>query len=317
MKSRVSAMPCKIVPFLAVVLLFAEAAIADNTINLQGGGASQANINTSAASSSLIDIYQVGTGSTNKVGMASPITQAGSSHTARIGQGATFASGTWTPGSAVSNNSATISQSGATGDSAAIYQRTNSNIASITQSESSQIATVNQSGSAFNSATLTQSGAAALQANITQRGTAASTLIASQAAASAYTLAVTQGGSGGHEADLATTSTYNGAGLTVNQTGSNNTANVSGMSGGSASISQSGTGDNVSLVNQSSGALTISQQGTNNGLSITNYGAGASAGRALSVTQTTVVQIWPLPPLLNITTYNPLPPPSGPTYSAQ
>jgi hypothetical protein len=93
----------------------------------------------------------------------------------------------------------------------------------------------------------------------------------------------------------------------VNQTGSNNTANVTGMSGGSASISQSGTGGHVTLVDQSSGALAISQQGTNNALTITNYGAGASSGQPLSVTQTTV--------LVNLTVYNPLFPPSGPTYN--
>jgi hypothetical protein len=322
-------MPVRIVTFLvATWLMLAIVPVwAENQITIRGGGNSQININTSATNSSAIDIYQVGAALVNKVGtVISPVSQTGGNHTARIGQGATYAAGSWTPGTPVSNNSATISQSGVNGDTAAIYQTTSNNTASISQSESSQSATVTQSGSDFNTATLSQNGAAALQANIIQNGAVASTLIATQAAKAdnAYTLTVTQGDTGGHAASLETTSGYNGAGLTVNQTGfknsanvdgmsggsasvnqtgSTNTADVAGMSGGSASISQSGTGGTVTLADQSSGALAISQQGTNNALSITNYGAGASSGQPLSVTQT------------GVTTYNPTTPPSGPTYS--
>jgi hypothetical protein len=277
--------------------------MAEDTISIEGSGVSQINIDTSAAVNGLIDIYQVGTGEVNKIGITNPITQDGSNHTVRIGQGATYANGVWAPGSAVSNNTANISQRGATGDTAEIYQETSSNRASISQSGSNQTATVIQRLSSGNSVAITQGGLSASEATIIQNGAVASTLIATQAASSAYTLIVSQGQAGGHSATLETTSGYNGAGLTVNQTGSTNTANVSGMSGGSASISQSGTGGNVTLVDQSSGALSISQQGTNNALSITNYGAGASSGQALSVTQT------------GITAYNPTLPLSGPTYN--
>lgn len=305
--SRVSGMPVWVMPFLAATLwlLTGITALADNMINIQGSGESQVNINTSNGNNSVIDIYQVGTGQVNKVGVTSPINQDGSNHTARIGQGATYADGVWTPGTAVSNNSAMITQNGGNDHMAAIYQATGSNTASISQSGSNQAATVNQSVSTLNSAVITQNSAAAVAATITQDGMAASSLIATQRSASAYTLAVTQGESGGHSATLETSSGYDGTGLTVNQTGSTNEANVSGMSGGSASINQSGTGGRVSLVDQTSGALSIVQEGANNALTIENYGSGASAGRSLSVTQT------------GSTTYNPDPPPNGPTYTAQ
>ena len=108
------------------------------------------------------------------------------------------ADGVWTPGTAVSNNSATITQNGGNGDTAAIYQATGSNMAIINQSGSSQAATVNQGVSILNSAVITQNSAAAVAATITQDGVAASSLIATQRAAGAYTLAVSQGESGGH-----------------------------------------------------------------------------------------------------------------------
>jgi hypothetical protein len=296
-------MSIRIVFFLlATGLLLASAtARSENTIDIKGSGNSQLNIDTSATNSSAIDIYQVGSVLVNKVGDSSPVTQVGNNHTARIGQGASYAAGTWTASTPVSNNSATINQSGVSSDMAAIYQISSSNTASIIQSSSDQSATVTQSSSINNSATLTQNGAAALQANIIQNGAAASTLIATQSATSAYTLTVNQGDSGGHTASIETSSDYNGAGVTVNQTGSANSASVTGMSGGSASISQSGTGGTVNLANQSNGVLTIDQQGTSNALGITNYDSGVS----LSVTQTGAG-----------TSYNPSSPPSGPTYTS-
>jgi hypothetical protein len=113
---------------------------------------------------------------------------------------------------------------------------------------------------------------------------------------------INQGGLGGHIASIETLMTYIGAGVTVTQTGFNNQAYVVDMTGGSATIDQSGTGGYVSLVNQSAGQLGISQQGTNNGLTIENYGLGA----ALSITQTGAGGA--------ATTFNPDPPPVGPTY---
>ncbi|SFP52543.1 Curlin associated repeat-containing protein [Nitrosomonas cryotolerans] len=283
--------------------LFIEtAALAENSIQIQGSGQSRINIDTANTTSSLIDIYQVGTGLENKIGGASPITQGGINQTIRIGQGATYATDVWTPGAAVSDNLAHISQSGASGNRAEIYQTTSSNTASISQMSSSHTAKITQEGSDTNSATLTQNSSASLLATIIQNGAAASTLVATHAALTTGALTITQGGAGGHEATLVTSSEYNGPGLTIEQTGSANIASVTGMTGGSASITQSGTGGQVTLIDQDGGTLTILQQGTNNRLAITHYGTGASLDQALSVTQS------------GITVYDPDPPPSGPTY---
>ncbi len=283
-------------------LFIKTAALAENSIQIQGSGQSRISIDTANATSSLIDIYQVGTGLENKIGGASPITQEGINQTIRIGQGATYATNVWTPGAAVSDNLADISQSNAGGSMAEIYQTTSHNTASINQMNSPHTAKITQEGSDANSATLTQNSPASLAATIIQNGAAASTLVATHAALATGTLTITQGGAGGHQATLVSSSVYDGPGLTVEQTGSTNTATVTGMIGGSASITQSGTGGEVTLVDQASGTLTILQEGVNNRLAITNYGTGASSDQPLSVTQS------------GITVYDPDPPPSGPTY---
>lgn len=295
-----------------LALLNGATALADNTANLGGSGGGKVNINASAASNGLIDIYQVAAvpGVQNQAGTnASPITQNGTSHTARIGQGATYSGGTWTSGTAVAGNTASISQVGATLDQATIYQATSFNTASIHQSASSQSATILQGASANNSALLSQSGAAALTASITQNGTAASTVVAIQAASEGYALTVSQGGSGGHYASVETTSGFSGGGaVEVNQTGLSNTAYVAGMSGGSATINQSGSNGYAKLENQSAGALTVTQNGANNWITVSNYGLS----QPLAITQNGDRLDAGNP---QTTSYAPSPAPDGPTYA--
>lgn len=295
-----------------LALLSCAVAVADNTVNIGGSGGGKVNINASAAGDSVIDIYQVAAvpGVQNQVGTdASPVTQSGTHHTARIGQGATYDGGAWTGGAAVAGNTASISQVGATLDQAAIYQATSDNTAAISQSAAGQTATITQGGSTGNQAVLGQSGAAALAASITQNGAAASTLVAIQAATEAYTLTVTQGGSGGHYASVETTSGFSGGGAVgVNQTGASNTAYVTGMSGGSATINQSGTNGYAKLENQSAGALTVTQNGANNWITVSNYGLGQS----LAITQSGDRLDAGNP---QTTGYDPDPAPSGPTFA--
>jgi hypothetical protein len=291
------------------LMLLAATAQADNTITVSGSGGGIVNINAASQSNSVIDIYQVGTGTAgheNQAGTnASPITQSGAGQTARVGQGANYSDGVWTGGAGVNDNVARINQNGASGDSASVYQATNGNTTIINQSAEAQTATVVQSGSAGNSVTLNQDGPAALNASIIQSGAAASTVIAAQAAANAYTLTVTQSGAGGHYLNISTSSGYNGGGVAVDQSGSANQAYISGMSGGTAAINQSGTNGYVNLQSQVSGGLTINQTGTNNALGITNYGVGASAGQNITVTQSGNG---------GAASYNPSQP-SGPSYS--
>lgn len=295
---------------LAMAMSAGPWARADNTIGIRGSGGGSINIDASGAGNSAIDIYQVSDvlGARNQAGTDSnPIVQSGSGHTARIGQGATHDGGEWTRGAAVEGNSAGIVQNGGVSDRASIYQSTSHNLASVRQSASHQNATVIQDGAPLNQATLIQNGSAALTATIVQNGAAASTLVATQGATDAYTLNVTQGGAGGHYAEISTTGYTAGGTLSVNQTGSANTAYVAGMSGGSAAVSQSGSNGYLKLENQTSGALTVSQEGSYNALTISNYGAGAAAGQALSVTQTGIGS--------GTTAYSPDPAPTGPTYS--
>lgn len=290
---------------LVLTGLLSAAAGAGNLIDVQGSGHLKVNID-SRASESVIDLYQVGPftpGAVNEAGTdLEPITQTGTRQTARIGQGASHGGGVWTEGAAVSNNRASIRQTGSADDQAGIYQSSDGNRATISQEAASQAASILQSVAGGNQAALVQSGAA-MTALISQNGTTASVVNAIQAGAAPYTLTVSQGGDGGHSADIETTASYQGPGVTVNQTGSANTASIRGMSGGSAEISQSGTLNSVELVNQSAGAQQISQEGSRHGLSITHYNTGVS----LSVVQTGEGNG-------GTTSYSPNPPPEGPDY---
>ena len=95
------------------VLLFDTNGYTDNTVNLSGSGNSIVTIDTSAATNSLIDLYQVGSSS---VGQENQITasQSGSNDIIRVGQGALYGqlTGQWTEGSPVTQNTVTINQSG-------------------------------------------------------------------------------------------------------------------------------------------------------------------------------------------------------------
>lgn len=293
---------------LALALaLAAVGAQGANTVTIDGSGAIKANVDTREATNSVIDLYQVSSGRAgqeNQAGTAaSPITQSGSGHLARIGQGASWDGIAWVPGTAVDKNTALIRQSGTSGDKALIVQTSSNNTATIIQGGSLATASIIQGGSGGNTATINQGGLSAT-ASITQNsGNNTATIIQGGPLAMA---AITQGGSGGHTASIETLSTYIGAGVIVNQTGANNSADVKGMTGGSANIDQSGTGGSVSLVNQASGTLNISQQGTNNHLIVENYGVGASAGKTLTITQTGEGGA--------ATIFNPSPAPEGPTY---
>jgi|GEM_PF-2243001 len=270
---------------ITCLALWAVHAAAENTVTIGGSGGSKVNIDASGATNGVIDLYQVSSsvpGEQNQAGTdLNPIVQSGSGHVARIGQGATWSGSAWVPGTAVANNTASIRQTGAGGDTALIVQTSSGNTASITQYGAAATATITQ-GSAGNTASIVQQGAAA-------------------------TASISQGGTGGHTASIETLSNYVGAGVIVNQTGAGNQAYVTGMSGGGANIDQSGTGGYVSLQSQTSGQLNISQQGTNNGITVQNYGAGASAGQPLSITQTGSGGAG--------TTFNPSPAPGGPTYT--
>ena len=279
-----AAAPLRLLALIAVCLMAGHLVLADNTITIGGSGRQSANVNMSGSTGGTLDLYQVGpltVGAENKAGITGyTITQTGTWHTVRIGQGATYSSGVWTPGSAIQENIVKVNQSGTSGDNAEIYQTTSGNTADVTQTGSSQQAKVTQSVSTGNVATISQSGAA-MTAVITQNGIAASTVNAIQSGATAFTLTVTQDGEGGHTANINASGYDSNGTLAVNQTGSANTANVSTMTGGSASITQNGTGGNVTLANQTGGSLTILQSGTNRSLGIDGF-----ATSSLSVTQT-------------------------------
>jgi hypothetical protein len=275
----------RLLALIAVCLMAGNLVLADNTVNtvtIGGSGRQSANINTSGSSSSVIDLYQVGTlteGAENQAGITgNPITQTGTGHTVRIGQGATYDNNknAWVPGSAVQNNIAKVNQSGASGDNAAIYQTTSNNTADVTQTGSSQQVTVTQSDSTGNSATISQTGAGQV-ASITQNGSASSTM--SAVLTGAIPLTVTQIGAGGHTATL---DASGGSLLSVNQEGTSNKATVTGMTGGSATINQTGVRGELTLSEQSGGSLSVSQSGSNSALGINASGFSSS----LSVTQT-------------------------------
>ncbi len=222
------------------VLLFSAGSYADNTVNLSCSGNSVVYVNNSAASNSLIDLYQVGDSISKKSGIENQITvsQVGSGDTVRIGQGAEYVDTSWIAGSAVTQN----------------------------------VATVNQTG-------------IGLTATVIQMGAVASTVSADQAASVPYTLNVTQSGYGGHSATIQTTSTYIPAtvysdgvttvtpGVTINQSGTNDFALISGMSGGSALINQSNKNGSVSLIGQTSGIIAVTQSKNNADVSVVSFGS--------------------------------------------
>jgi hypothetical protein len=210
------------------VLFFSASSYADNTVNLSVSGNNNVSVNTSAATQSLIELYQVGTstaGAENKI----TVSQIGQNDTLRIGQGALYGqlTGQWTAGTPVSSNAATVNQSGVDG----------------------------------------------LVASISQNGALASTVQATQAASVAYTLKVNQSGVGLHTANVETTSNYNGSGVEINQSGSTNTAIISGMSGGNAIINQSATSDSATLTGQSAGIISVNQTLNNSNVSVASFGS--------------------------------------------
>jgi hypothetical protein len=279
-----AAAPLRLLVLIAVCLMAGNLVLADNTVTIGGSGRQSANVNMSGSTGGTLDLYQVGpltVGAENQAGVSgNPITQTGTGHTVRIGQGATYSKNAWVPGSAVQNNIAkvnqSVNQSGASGDNAAIYQTTSNNTADVTQTGSSQQVTVTQSDSTGNSATISQTGAGQV-ASITQNGSASSTM--SAVLTGAIPLTVIQTGAGGHTATL---DASGGSLLSVNQEGTSNKATVTGMTGGSATINQTGVRGELTLSEQSGGSLSVSQSGSNSALGINASGFSSS----LSVTQT-------------------------------
>jgi hypothetical protein len=243
---------------IGCLLVIGTQAMAENTINIGGSGSNSVNVNVKGTNG-VIDLYQVSSGALgerNEAGTGEqPITQTGSGHVARIGQGATYSGGVWVPGDPVSGNTAIIKQTGASGDSATILQTSSNNTAVINQGGAAATAVINQGGLGGNSASIettsTYVGAGVI---VTQTG--------------ADNIANVTGMSGGS--------------ANINQSGTGGTVNLANQTSGALNISQEGTNNALSITNYGAGAsagmpLTITQTGVG-GATSTTFNPSAPTG---------------------------------------
>ena len=233
---------------LVAGLALSLGAEAENSVTIKGSGHLKANIDASGARDSAIELYQVSpytAGQYNQAGMdGSPVTQSGTGHTARIGQGATYSGGVWTEtGVPVSGNVATVRQTGASGATALIQQTSNNNTAFINQSGAAAMAVINQGGG-DNTASVSTTG------DYSGGG-----VIVSQTGAS----------------NTATVTGMSGGSANVSQSGTGGYVNLENQSSGALNISQEGTNNALTVTNYGTGASAGVP------LSITQTGVGGAA----------------------------------------
>jgi hypothetical protein len=231
-------------PCLATVLaLWAAPAAAENTVTIGGSGGSKVNIDASGVTNGVIDLYQVSSsvpGEENQAGtVLNPITQSGSGHVARIGQGATWNGGVCVPGTAVAKNTASIRQTGPSGDTALIVQTSSGNTATISQNGAAATASISQGGTGGHTATIetlnTYVGAGVI---------------------------VNQTGAG----NQAYVTGMSGGGANIDQSGTGGYVNLANQTSGQLNISQQGTNNGITVENYGAGAsagktLAITQTG--------------------------------------------------------
>lgn len=235
---------------LVGLLLTGTPVVAENTINIGGSGSNSVNVNVKGTNG-VIDLYQVSSGvpgEGNQAGTSDqPITQMGSGHVARIGQGATYSGGVWVPGDAVSGNTAIIKQTGLSGDTATIQQTSSGNTAIINQGGAAATAVINQGGLGGNSASI-ETTSAYVGAGVIVNQTGAD--------------------------NVANVTGMSGGSANIDQSGTGGTVNLANQTSGALNISQQGTNNALSITNYGAGAsagmpLTITQTGVGGGTSTT------------------------------------------------
>ncbi len=218
------------------VLIFNAGSYADNTVNLSGTGNSIDNVNTTAATNSLIDLYQVGS---STVGQENQITasQAGNNDTIRVGQGALYGqlTGQWTAGSPVTQNVATVNQSGVDGLAATIIQ--NGALASTVQA--------------------TQAASVPYTLNVTQSGAGQHTaIIETTSGYNGSGVEINQSGS----SNTAIIAGMSGGNALVNQSVTGGQVLLTGQTAGTISVTQSTNNSAVSVANFGSSTPLIINQ---------------------------------------------------------